>query len=99
MSNVTKRGEGLAEEIGGAAKKNIGKLIGNEQMEAEGAVTELKGEAKQEAVKTAERVKGTVEQATGAVKAAVGAVISNEQMEAEGKARQLLGEARVKGNK
>ena len=49
MSNTSKRIEGAAEELGGKIKKGVGQLIDNEQMEAEGRATELKGEAKQEA--------------------------------------------------
>jgi uncharacterized protein YjbJ (UPF0337 family) len=98
MSNETKRAEGAAEEIGGKIKKGIGKLIGNDQMEAEGIVKEKKGEAKQEAAKAAERTKGKIEEVVGAVKNRVGAVIDNEQMEAEGRAKELEGEARIKAN-
>jgi len=98
MSNESKRAEGAAEEIGGKIKKGLGKLIGNDQMQAEGIVKEKKGEAKQEAAKASERTKGKVEQAVGAVKNRVGAVIDNEQMEAEGRAKELEGEARVKAN-
>ena len=98
MSNESKRAEGAAEEIGGKIKKGLGKLIGNDQMQAEGLVKEKKGEAKQEAAKASERTKGKVEQAVGAVKNRVGAVIDNEQMEAEGRAKELEGEARVKAN-
>jgi uncharacterized protein YjbJ (UPF0337 family) len=99
MSNASKRGEGAAEEIGGKIKKNIGKIIGNEQMEAEGKVKEEKGDAKQEAAKTAERTKGKVEEIVGAVKNRVGAVIDNDELQAEGKAKELEGEARQKANK
>ncbi|HEY6036277.1 MAG TPA: CsbD family protein [Kofleriaceae bacterium] len=98
MSNESKRAEGAAEEIGGKIKKGLGKLIGNDQMQAEGIVKEKKGEAKQEAAKASERTKGKVEQAVGAVKNRVGAVIDNEEMEAEGRAKELEGEARVKAN-
>lgn len=99
MSNASKRAEGKAEEIGGIIKKNIGKLIGNDQMEAEGVVKEEKGEAKQEAAKAAERTKGKVEEIVGAVKNRVGAVIDNEEMQVEGRAKELKGEARQKANK
>jgi uncharacterized protein YjbJ (UPF0337 family) len=98
MSNESKRAEGKAEEIGGKIKKGIGKLIGNDQMEAEGIVKEKKGEAKQEAAKAAERTKGKVEEIVGAVKNRVGAVIDNEQMQVEGRAQELKGEARQKTN-
>jgi len=99
MSNAGKRAEGAVEEVGGKIKGAVGRVIGNEQMEAEGKATELKGEAKQEAAKAAERVKGAVEETVGNVKGKVGAVIDNEQMEAEGKATELKGEARQEANR
>ena len=99
MGHATNRSEGVAEEIGGKIKKNVGKLIGNEQMEAEGKAKELQGEARQEAAKAAERGKGKVEEVAGAIKNRVGAVIDNEQMQAEGKAKELQGEARQKVNR
>lgn len=99
MSNTTKRIEGAAQELGGKVKKGIGEAIGNEQMQAEGKATELKGQGKQEAAKAAERVKGTVEQVAGTVKNKVGNLIGNEQMEVEGKAKELKGEAREKANR
>ena len=52
MSNVSKRVEGKAEQIGGKIKGAVGSLIGNKQMKAEGKATELKGEAKQTAAQT-----------------------------------------------
>ena len=99
MSNQSKRAEGAAEEIGGKIKKGIGKVIGNEQMEAEGIVKEKKGEAKQEAAKASERTKGKVEEIVGTVKNKVGDVIDNEQMIAEGRAKELKGEARQRTNR
>ncbi len=36
MSNDSKRAEGAAEEIGGKIKGGVGKLIGNDRMNAEG---------------------------------------------------------------
>ena len=98
MNNTGKRIEGAAEELGGKVKKGVGDLIGNQQMEAEGRATELKGEAKQEAAKAAERVKGSVQEAGGKIKKGVGKLIENEQMEAEGRAKELKGQARQKAN-
>jgi len=99
MSTTSKRGEGAAEKWGGKIKRSIGKLIGNEQMEAEGRAKELKGTAKVESAKAAERAKGQVQEAVGAVKNRVGAVVDNEQMQVEGKAKELEGEARQKANR
>ncbi len=98
MSNQSEKGQGVAEQIGGKIKQGVGKVIGNEQMEAEGHAKELEGKSREEAAKAAERVKGKVEEVVGAVKNRVGAVIDNQQMEAEGKAKELQGQARQKAN-
>jgi len=99
MSNASRRSEGVAEKLGGKVKGAVGKLIGNEQMQAEGKVKEVKGQAKEQAAKSAERTKGKVEEFSGAIKNRVGAVIDNEQMQAEGKLKELKGEARQKANR
>lgn len=99
MSNASKRSEGAAEKMGGKIKGTIGKLIDNEQMEAEGKAKELKGTAKEESAKSAERSKGKIEEVSGALKNRVGHVIDNEQMQAEGKLKELKGQARQNANK
>ena len=99
MSNASKRGEGIAEQVGGKIENAVGKLIGNERMQAEGKARELEGKAKQEAAKAAERGKGKTEEAVGAVKNRVGAAIGNERMQAEGKVEELKGESRQQTNR
>ena len=99
MGSVANRGEGVAEQVGGKIKEGIGKLTGNEQMQAEGEAKEAKGEAREEAAKASERAKGTTQELGGTVKNRVGAAIGNEQMQAEGKAKELEGEAREKANR
>lgn len=47
MDNTGKHLEGVADKVGGNLKKNVGKLIDNEQMQVEGAARELKGKARQ----------------------------------------------------
>jgi uncharacterized protein YjbJ (UPF0337 family) len=98
MSNESNKGQGAAQQVGGRIKAGIGKLIGNEQMEAEGKAKALEGKAREESAKAAERGKGKIEEVVGAVKNRVGAVIDNQQMEAEGKVKELKGEARQKAN-
>lgn len=93
------RNEGKGEEVGGKIKAGVGKLIGNEQMEAEGRATELKGKAKQAAARNAERTKGQVQEVVGAAKNRVGAILNDEQMEAEGRATELAGEKRKEANR
>jgi uncharacterized protein YjbJ (UPF0337 family) len=99
MSNASKRAEGKAQEVGGKIKKAVGKVIGNEQMEAEGEVKALEGKGKQEAAKAAERTMGKVQEVVGAVKNRVGQVIDDDTMAAKGKAKELEGEARQKANR
>lgn len=99
MSNASKRSEGAAEKLGGKIKGTIGKLIDNEQMEAEGKVKEVKGAAKEESAKSAERGKGKIEEVTGAIKNRVGHAIDNEQMQAEGKLKEVKGQARQRTNR
>ena len=98
MSNQSEKSEGIAEKIGGKIKKGVGALIGDDQMRAEGAAKELKGEARVHGAKAAERSKGTVEEVVGAIKNRVGHVIDDEQLAAEGKAKELRGQSRQKAN-
>jgi uncharacterized protein YjbJ (UPF0337 family) len=93
MNNTSKRIVGAAEQVGGTIKKGIGSLIGNQQMEAEGRVAELSGEAKQTSAKAAERVKGSLEEAGGALEHRAGKILGDERMAAEGKAKKLTGKA------
>jgi uncharacterized protein YjbJ (UPF0337 family) len=98
MNNTTKRIEGAAEQVGGTIKKGVGSLIGNQQMQAEGRIAEVSGEAKQEAAKAAERVKGSIEQAGGALEHGAGKILGDNHMAAEGTAKKVKGEVRQKLN-
>lgn len=99
MSNTSKRNEGIGEEIGGKIQAGVGKLVGNERMQAEGKAHELSGKAKQAAAKGAERTKGKVQEAVGSAKGAVGAALNDPRIEAEGRAKELEGEARQLANR
>jgi uncharacterized protein YjbJ (UPF0337 family) len=94
MDNTGKHLEGVADKVGGNLKKNVGKLIDNEQMQAEGAAKELQGDAKMAAARASETADGKVDEVAGAVKKGVGKLIDNEQMQVEGAARELKGKAR-----
>jgi uncharacterized protein YjbJ (UPF0337 family) len=98
MNNTSKRIEGAAEQMGGAIKKGVGSLIGDQKMVAEGSVAEVSGEAKQASAKAAERVKGAVEEVTGAIQHGVGKALDDKHMAAGGKAKQVKGEVRQKLN-
>ena len=98
MSNESDKSEGTAEKIGGTIKKGVGKLIGDEVMEAEGRAKELKGEARREEAKAEERTKGKLEEIGGAIKNRVGRLIDDDEMAADGKVTELTGEKRQEKN-
>lgn len=97
--NVVDRAEGTAREVTGRIKKGIGKLVGNERLEASGHAQELGGRALREAAKANERLKGAGEELLGAAKGRVGEVLDDKQMEVEGKAKELRGKARQAANR
>ena len=94
MGDTRERIEGTAEEIGGRIKKHIGKALGDDEMAAEGAVSEAEGAGKKEIAKTKARVKGAVEEIGGTVKKHAGRALGDEEMEAEGKAKEVKGQLR-----
>jgi uncharacterized protein YjbJ (UPF0337 family) len=97
--NVKARAKGLAEEVGGSLKRTAGQVLGNKRMEVEGQAKQLKGEARQAAARSGERVAGVVEELTGSVTRHVGAAIDDLRMQAEGRARELKGQARQAANR
>lgn len=94
MSNTSKRVEGAVQELSGKIKAGLGKLTGNERLEAEGRATALKGKATQEGAKAIERVKGKVQEVAGSIKAGAGDLVDDKSMEVEGHAKELEGKAR-----
>ncbi len=63
MSSFSNRVEGTAEKIVGSIEQRIGRLLGNEQMESEGAAERRRGEALLEAVRAADAAKELAHQA------------------------------------
>lgn len=98
VTSKNSRAGGAAEEVGGTIKKHIGRLIGDEKMEIDGAAKQLHGEARKEVAKANARVKGAAEERAGAAKGAVGEFIDNQQMQVEGRLTELKGKARQKIN-
>jgi len=89
---------GVKDEFVGSVKENVGKAMGNQQMEAEGKVTKMKGEGEVSAVRGEQGAKATAEKAKGNLKEGVGNLIGNKKMQAEGKADHLKGQVRDKTN-
>ena len=57
MGSTADKVSGYANEAAGNIKKNVGKAVGSDKMEIEGAVQELKGEAQVEVGKAKAAVK------------------------------------------
>jgi uncharacterized protein YjbJ (UPF0337 family) len=72
------------DELKGNVKEGVGKLTGNERLEAE-------GDTEADAAKARRETKGAVRQVGGKVKEAVGDLTGNDRLEAEGEADQLRG--------
>ena len=75
---------GSAEEFKGGLKEGVGKLIGNEKLQAKGSAEKTKGRTKRRAGALPKEVKGTV-------KEAVGKLTGNIDLEYEGKAQAKAG--------
>jgi uncharacterized protein YjbJ (UPF0337 family) len=97
--NTTNRDEGRAEQIGGTLKEGAGKLIGDRQMEAEGAAKRERGEAREKAGKAGERTAGAVQEAVGTVKNRVAHVLGADGAATEGKEDELEGQRRRDENR
>jgi uncharacterized protein YjbJ (UPF0337 family) len=78
------------DELKGNLKEGVGKVTGNERLEAE-------GEAEADVAKARRETKGAAREAAGSVKEGVGKLVDNERLEAEGKADRLRGKAEQAG--
>jgi uncharacterized protein YjbJ (UPF0337 family) len=59
MGSTTDKVKGAANQVGGKIKEGVGKAIGNEQMQAEGNVQQIKGKAQQKLGEAKDAVKKT----------------------------------------
>ena len=75
-----------ADEVKGNLKEGVGKITGNERLEAE-------GDAEAKGAKARRETKGAARQVGGTIKEGVGKLTGDEVTEAEGKATRLRGKA------
>lgn len=78
------------DEMKGKAKKSVGKLTGNEDLEREGETEETTAKAEREA-------KGAVDQGAGKAEETYGDLAGDEEAEAKGQARQAQGDIKRSG--
>jgi len=84
------------EKTVGAVQENVGYVIGNERIEAEGKSKRDLGQAELEQAKSFHQEKAAGEQMEGAAKETVGSATNDKKMQAEGTGERLKGEARQK---
>lgn len=77
---------GRADEIKGGIKEGVGKLTGDDALEAEGDAQQKMGEAGRKAG-------GAIDEAKGTVKGKVGDALDSPTLEAEGGVDRLRGKA------
>src|SRR3954447_13743223 len=75
---------GSVEELTGGLKEGVGKLVGNEKLEAKGRAQKTKGRLKRRAGALPKEVKGTAKEAAGKL-------TGNIDLEYEGKAQAEAG--------
>ncbi len=86
--------EGTFEKLGGKVKEGIGKAIGDDRVEAEGAAQKARGTERHENAKAEGREKGKLDELKGKIENRFGALVGDDVKQSEGKARQLEGEQR-----
>ena len=74
------------DELKGNLKEGVGKVTGNERLEAE-------GDAEAKGAKARRETKGAARQVGGTIKEGLGKLTGDEATEAEGKADRLRGKA------
>ena len=74
------------DETKGNINQGVGKITGNERLQAE-------GQADANAARAKRRVKGSLREARGELKEGIGKVTGNRSMEARGKAERRTGES------
>ena len=75
---------GSADEVKGGLKEGVGKLLGNEKLEAKGSAQKTKGRTKRRAGALPKEVKGTAKEAAGKLTGDI-------DLEYEGKAQAKAG--------
>ncbi|MGN8116325.1 CsbD family protein [Labrys sp. 22185] len=63
MNSTTDKVKGIANKVAGSVKEGVGKAVGNQEMEAEGAIQKAKGEIQEAKGKVKDAVKSVIDKA------------------------------------
>lgn len=97
--SVTNKAKNAAEDAKGKAKEAVGKVTGNERMQAEGQVDQDSAHVKQAAERAKETAKNVGGEAKGKAKEVAGAVTDDNSLEAKGKAESVISKGKQHLNK
>ena len=78
------------DELKGNVKAGVGKVTGNERLEASGKTEAATARGRR-------KTKGVLREGAGSLKEGVGDLLGNERLEVEGKAEKLRGKAERNG--
>ncbi|MGJ4857298.1 CsbD family protein [Labrys sp. KB_33_2] len=63
MNSTTDKVKGIANKVAGSVKEGVGKAVGNQEMEADGAIQKAKGEVQEAKGKVKDAVKSVIDKA------------------------------------
>ncbi|MEW9307861.1 CsbD family protein [Labrys neptuniae] len=63
MNSTTDKVKGIANKVAGSVKEGVGKAVGNQEMEAEGAIQKAKGEVQEAKGKVKDAVESVIDKA------------------------------------
>jgi len=63
VNSTTDKVKGIANKVAGSVKEGVGKAVGNQEMEAEGAIQKAKGEIQEAKGKVKDAVKSVIDKA------------------------------------
>ncbi len=98
MAHEPSKMSGYTDKLTGGIKETTGKVLGNQEMRAEGLAKKEKGKSEIQAAKAEQQTIGTGEKMKGGLKEGVGNVTGNERMRAEGQADRIKGDIRKDTN-
>jgi len=63
VNSTTDKVKGIANKVAGSVKEGVGKAVGNQEMEADGAIQKAKGEVQEAKGKVKDAVKSVIDKA------------------------------------
>jgi len=97
--STEQKAKAAAEKAKGKVKEGVGRVVGNERLQAEGQADQASGTVRHKTAQAGEAVQQTAKGAAGKVKETTGKAVGNESLTAKGKAEQMVADVKKKVNK